>query len=62
MQVTKAAQLHLEAKVKAVPVLQDVGAHPVPNTEHPTVIQSSSLEKPKQKGCCCSRNPANNLV
>lgn len=47
MQVTETVPFQLEAKVKAT---QGLSACPTPNIEHPTVIQSSSREKIKQKG------------
>lgn len=49
MQITETTQLQLEAEVVSMLVLQGLGACPVPNTKHPTVIQSSSLEETKQK-------------
>ena len=43
VQITETAQFQQEAKVEAVLVPQDLGALPVPHTEHSTATQSIPL-------------------
>lgn len=50
IQITETTQFQLEAKGKALLVLQGLSSCSVPSTQNPTVIQSSSLEETKQKG------------